>query len=314
MLLKRSSLFRIDTLFSKEMAESSSSRKTRTRLSESTISFVGKFPSFDEVISGKVAYEPWLVTNFREFLFLELNEENLLFFEEVEAFKCMKNVPNAKTPLPSMLFLPKQARQNEFIYAKEIASVFVKEGSPHQVNISATQRDKLLLDIQNGTEKNSLDAHLFDEAQNEVHKIMIQDAWPRFVIQVVMFNISGEDSELRVKWGILYVIFTILIYGMFMGIPVPRWFILPLIYPIFMATIHFFTVQAKFCVDKALEGIREHGPSSPISCPVVKAEAKRRAFRIYVKVITFSILMTGFLFSTTYMVEAGIGNYNRYSF
>ena len=99
-----------------------------------------------------------LKKGFRYFCNEESNLENLLFFEQVELFRGS--------------FSKKATR---------LAKTFVISGAPSEVNISSKQRKKCADDVVGDTPVVS--TQVFDEAQEEIRKVMNKDTFPRSVFQ-----------------------------------------------------------------------------------------------------------------------------------
>jgi len=288
---------RVDNTTITKMASRQSSRNT--------------LPSFEEVLTGADStFEPWRPQTFLEFLHTELNEENLLFFEEVEAFKAHKGVVS-RAPEKSLLTFPESVRVDDSTYVKGLVETFVKEDSPRQVNISADQRTKLLGEVEKAVESQGYNPDMFLEAQHEVKKLMQQDSWPRFIKKVLTENISREDRMYRIKTGVLYFLLALLISGLFLGFLVPRYYFLLLFFPFSLAMDNFVTIRTKLCIKNAMNGTRDREGSVTtrvvISCPVVKASQKKRARRLFVLVQILSIACALFMFGLTYAIEAGQG-------
>ena len=86
--------------------------------------------------------------------------ENLLFYDQVKLLK-------------------RQVIRN----ARNIVKIFVQDGSPSEVNISQAQRKRCLGDFDKGMGAVGgpvIRTDVFDEAQDEIFKVMSTDIFPRF--------------------------------------------------------------------------------------------------------------------------------------
>ncbi|KAJ3445407.1 double hit isoform b [Anaeramoeba flamelloides] len=96
---------------------------------------------------------------FMNFLKSQYNEENLLFYNEVINFKQLEN--------------------NEELTekAEEIFNNFIKTDSKMQININGMTRGN----IQTRMESNNISSDLFNEAQNQIYLLMLNDPYTRFL-------------------------------------------------------------------------------------------------------------------------------------
>lgn len=272
----------------------------------STTSSNPSIPSFEQVVSGEVSRQPWDARTFMNFLRSELNDENLFFFSEVEAYKAMKGEAK-RTPPASLLFLPSSAREDEGHLVGELIETFIKESSPKQVNISGTQRQKIL-----DESKDNVAPALFEDAQGEIKRLMQTDAWPRFMRKMMGENVSIVIRFQRLKVGALVFCIYLLAFGLFLGLLVPRWYFFLLALPLFVFFFLVVSFQAKTCV---LNGFRnrldidgnEHD-EVVIQCPLVKQKMRTRTNKAFAAIVLGTIVCTGFSFAMTYAVEAGQGD------
>lgn len=63
-------------------------------------------------------------------------------------------------------------------FAFDIINQFVKSGSEMEVNISAKQRKKIEDDMM---KSDRVDRSLFDNAQEEIYRVMSRDTYPRYL-------------------------------------------------------------------------------------------------------------------------------------
>ena len=135
-------------------------------------------PTKEQIASWATKFENLLKDKegcklFLQFLQEEYNEENLLFWLEVEDLKTLD--------------LPSQASKAKTIYFN-----FIKPMSVNEVNITATARAKIEEKIQ----VDSLDANLFDSAQSQVYQMMLRQSYPRFLTsELLMVTINGINDE-----------------------------------------------------------------------------------------------------------------------
>ena len=266
----------------------------------------GGIPTLDQVLVGTVSFEPWAAHTFLDFLRTELSEENLYFFEEVEVYKALKGNGTTKLPPDNLRILPKT--ENDKLFVDELVNTFVKENSPREVNISQTQRSKILEEVR----QNSTEPEVFAEAQHEV-RTMMRDSWPRFIKKALTENISDKDRIFRLKQSFIGYSIWLLSLGLFLGFLVPRWYFFLLIIPIVHANACFVTFKTKLCMENAAKGFRDIEGSVharvQINCPIVKMNNRKRARINFAIVIGSAVVMTIASFALTYIVEAcrGIG-------
>ena len=266
-------------------------------------------PSLERVLLGEPLGEPWMAKTFLSFLKTERNEESLLFFEEVEAFKATKGI--AKPPPPTLLVLPDESRKNDSQYCQELVNTFVKENAPRQVNISDSQRKKLLEDFEKAGENAGYSPEIFLEAQSEMKLLMQHDSWPRFMKKALSENVSQEDGVHRMKLGILNSLILVLLLGLFLGFKVPRWYFLLLSLQIMLTVQHFVTYKTKLCFRNAVIGIADEEGSVQarvvLVCPITKRNQRLRAKKLFLGVLVITFILTGLCFASTYVVEAIVG-------
>jgi hypothetical protein len=233
-----------------------------------------------------------------------MNDENLIFFSEIEAYKAMKG--STKSPPESLLVLSQSARNDEGQLVEELIETFVKDDSPKQVNISAAQREKILY----ATKDHAVGPTIFQEAQTEVKKLMQNDAWPRFMHRMLdAENLSLETRVDRFKRGLLSLAVYLLAFGLFLGLFVPRWYFFFLAIPIGIFLFSFISFQSKTCVIRAyrhevdIDGKRSD--QVKVQCPTVRYNTRNRARKLIALMIVLTIVWTGFSFAMTYAVEAG---------
>lgn len=269
-------------------------------------------PTFDLVIAGAIPVEPWLPSTFLEFLLVERNEENFYFFEEVEALKAVTKT-GATLPTDDLLLLPKNVRANPAMYAKEIVKMFVQENAPKEVNISDNQRKAILTKFSDVESQGSDDVHIFSEAQAEVRKLMMQDAWPRFARKMLSENVSPDDSNMRMKKSIFLLFLSLLGLALMLGFMAPRWAIFALTPLNYVLSVAFVASKYRFCINHGMNGIQDHPNAKNaeqtyvIACPIVKMNQKKRLRQMVALVAFLTVLSTGIYFSLTYIIEAGVG-------
>jgi hypothetical protein len=266
-------------------------------------------PTFEAVLTGEVVLEPWAPKTFLDFLHAEHNDENFFFFQETEAFRALEGkVP--KAPSDDLLLLPGDVRADLPRYVHEIIETFVRENAPRQVNISATQREKLLNDVKAALEAQGYDADVFEEAQNEVKRLMQLDAWPRFKQKMLTHNLSPVGVEIRLYKGLLGLALVILTVAVMLVMHVPRWYIFLLFIPCYPSFEGILSYSLGFCPGLARKGLinRFTGSSSvPIACPIVKGRTRQMLVRFTFFNVLAALALTLFLFALTYIIEAGTG-------
>jgi len=136
-----------------------------------------------------------------EFLEIEHNSENLCvgfapqcvaltqswpanryFWEEVETLRATKH--GGKRPAADLLLLPEQVRADDTAWVGSIQDTFIKDEAPQSINVSHQQRKALLVNIDAALASKQVSPEIFNDAQNEVKRLMLQDAWPRFMVRM----------------------------------------------------------------------------------------------------------------------------------
>mmetsp|Transcript_10150 Transcript_10150/g.20200 ORF Transcript_10150/g.20200 Transcript_10150/m.20200 type:complete len:583 (+) Transcript_10150:70-1818(+) len=116
--------------------------------------------------------DPLLSAYFRRFLRVSFQEENYLFFQDVQSMKEKYFVKHASDQIG-----PKMTLQEILeVAAQSIFDKFVKAGSMYQVNISAVIRDEIIEKFG----KNQIDATIFDAAQREIFHQMRNGGFMEF--------------------------------------------------------------------------------------------------------------------------------------
>ena len=87
-----------------------------------------------------VLEDPLLSAYFRRFLRVSFQEENFLFFRDVQDMKIQHFVKSATPDIELSMSLEDILA----VSAEKIFTTYVKEGSMYQVNVSAEVRDKLI--------------------------------------------------------------------------------------------------------------------------------------------------------------------------
>jgi hypothetical protein len=124
-----------------------------------------------------VMKDPILKKGFRFFCNEELNLENLLFYEQVEIF-----------------------RRHVSERTKKISKVFVNAGSPSEINIKDSMRKEAL-------KASELSSKAFDDAQDEIFRVMSNDTFPRYrdgwVGRALMHGRSNEEFKNMIEGALL---------------------------------------------------------------------------------------------------------------
>ena len=97
----------------------------------------------------------------------EYSEENLDFWHSVQDFRTL--AINAEQDKEAKEALPTRAR--------EIADTFIKTHSPSAVNIDSATQNKILSSCKS---LNNISVDLFNQAENEIIKLLTCDSYPRF--------------------------------------------------------------------------------------------------------------------------------------
>jgi hypothetical protein len=266
-------------------------------------------PTFEAVLTGEVAVEPWAPKTFLDFLHAEHNDENFFFFQETEAFKALKG-KSPKTPSDELLVLPGDVRADAKRYVLTIIETFVREDAPRQVNISATQREKVMDDVKAALEAQGYEPEVFEEAQGEVKRLMQQDSWPRFKQKMLTTNLSANSTKSRLYEGLLTVSVGVLAAALMLGFMAPRWYIFLCFVPFYLGFEALIAYKMKFCCRMAMRGLKDRltGNSTVVVvCPIVKGRAKQLMRRAITINISISATFTLFFFALTYIIEAGVG-------
>lgn len=266
-----------------------------------------QLPSLDGLLSNTL-FEPWTQENFLHFLQTEYNEENLLFYLEVDGLRALTG-PDKVKPNAEFLPIPNGDKANELTYLQAIIATFVVEKAPKQVNISHNQRVKILetVDVERS---NSFEESLSSlvEAQTEVKALLQHGSWTRFYQKSMTQNLSKTASWGRVKWGMIVGLFVVVVYILFMTLYVPRWYIFLLSPFVFVSLTMLFQGKAQVCPTMANKGLfSKVNADVPIACPFVLASTRKRAKMVFGASILASIVLVLFMFAITYAVEAGTG-------
>jgi len=114
---------------------------------------------------------------FRYFCHVQINIENLIFYEQVKLFK-------------------RRAEQHK----KRIIRTFIREGSPSEVNIDSNQRKRCMA--------NDIDISMFDESEVEIYKIMDRDIFPRFRVSNLGMGLlhCAQDEKYVKSIPVIFVV------------------------------------------------------------------------------------------------------------
>ncbi|KAH9259413.1 hypothetical protein BASA81_002456 [Batrachochytrium salamandrivorans] len=266
-----------------------------------------ELPSLDGLLSN-TAPEPWTPDNFLRFLQGEYNEENLLFYLEVDGLKSLADLDKPK-PKAEFLPIPDEDRTDKVTYLRAILATFVVEKAPKQVNISHNQRVKILecADAeQAGWFEHSLSSLV--EAQAEVKTLLQHGSWTRFYQKTMTQNLSRGQTRTRAKIGLLIGFLVLVAYAVFMALYVPRWYIFLLFIPMIPAVAMLIQFKTLSCPISAGRGVfRRGGKDMLIVCPFVLASTRKRAKLVFAASLAAAAVLILFMFSLTYVVEASRG-------
>jgi len=119
-----------------------------------------------------VLEDPLLSAYFRRFLRVSFQEENYLFFRDVQDMKIRHFVKSATPDIDPKMTLDDILA----VSATKIYTAYVKEGSMYQVNLSAEIRDKL----KESFDSNDIHSGIFDKAQREIFHQMRNGGFMEF--------------------------------------------------------------------------------------------------------------------------------------
>ncbi|KAJ6233693.1 electron carrier/ protein disulfide oxidoreductase [Anaeramoeba flamelloides] len=119
---------------------------------------------------------PIAIAYFKEFLCQELNQENIMFFQQVKIFKQESNTK-------------KQIRKN----AKKIINKYIKPGSLFEINIISQSRKRILKQHK----EENYDLNMFDKAQEAVFYHMKLNSWRPFLETNSYKNLIKLDSTVN---------------------------------------------------------------------------------------------------------------------
>jgi len=211
-------------------------------------------PTFDDVLYGQEC--PCTRREFREYLTTQRADEMIDFFETVETYtksyaelSRRKGRKEKKAETSSQIDVEAQDQasgvfesarsfsgndsvsgvckierdMDVYDYATVIVNQFVVAGSPQEINISYTLRDKFLTHFKTYDHINRPPIDLFEELQAEMRS-MLRGAFPRFLQYVSTQNISEAHVFHRAMYGCIYfvVMVGILCAMVFTGIH-PLW-------------------------------------------------------------------------------------------
>ncbi|GMF38755.1 unnamed protein product [Phytophthora fragariaefolia] len=103
-----------------------------------------------------------LTQRFQAFLEAEHSDENFLFFLDIEKLRAMKD----------------DGERREF--SKQIRTQYIQPDAPKEVNLPAGIRDGLLEQMDRLAPTDVIEATFFDEACEEIMRLMVKDSFPRF--------------------------------------------------------------------------------------------------------------------------------------
>jgi hypothetical protein len=286
-------------------------------------------PNFDMVLLGQGGIEPWKPETFLEFLESEHNSENLFFFEvrcvcacvaggahvivlvqEVEALKAKKGVSGSVAPEQGLLILPAEARMDDVKWIESLTDTFVRDGATQQINIAHQQRESLLRGVTSAVSSRQVHAEIFQEAQNEVRRLMAQDAWPRYIVKMTSQNIDSRERSSRFTRGMVGIFATLLFVGLCLGLMVPRWYLF-LAFPMwFFSFDNLFSYKTGVCARGAFMGTAcklRTGRHMKLQCPVTKGSLRHAARRIFFRTLFICTVLTLVSFALSYIIEAIAG-------
>ncbi|KAG7390914.1 hypothetical protein PHYPSEUDO_006398 [Phytophthora pseudosyringae] len=103
-----------------------------------------------------------LIQRFQAFLESEHSDENFLFFLDIEKFRVIEDDDERRAT------------------AKHIRERYIHPDAPKEVNLPAGIRDGLMEQMEKQSPTDVVEATLFDEACNEIMRLMVKDSFPRF--------------------------------------------------------------------------------------------------------------------------------------
>ena len=113
-----------------------------------------------------------LTAYFRRFLRLSFQEENYLFFQDVQDMKFQHYIKAASGEISPEMTLADILG----VSAKKIFDKFIKAGAMFQVNISASIRDRVIERVETG----DIGENIYDDAQREIFKQMKNGGFMEF--------------------------------------------------------------------------------------------------------------------------------------
>ncbi|KAL4150745.1 hypothetical protein PRNP1_010142 [Phytophthora ramorum] len=103
-----------------------------------------------------------LTQRFQAFLESEHSDENFLFFQDIEKFRVIEG-DNERREM-----------------SEHIRERYVQPDAPKEVNLPAGIRDSILEQMDKRSPVDAIEATFFDEACDEIMRLMVKDSFPRF--------------------------------------------------------------------------------------------------------------------------------------
>ncbi|OWZ03760.1 hypothetical protein PHMEG_00024455 [Phytophthora megakarya] len=127
-----------------------------------------------------------LTQRFQAFLESEHSDENYLFFLDIEKFRVVED---------------RDERRQMSMYIRER---YIQSDAPKEVNLPAGIRDGIIDQMDRGPPSHTVDTTFFDEAYDEIMRLMVKDSFPRFkksmhfqnIIETLDSHTSRKGSRL----------------------------------------------------------------------------------------------------------------------
>jgi hypothetical protein len=139
---------------------------------------------------------------------------------------------------------------------------------------------------------------------------MMHNSWERFVHKNLNQNMAKDEQKIRYLVSASFFVVSIVMFGLFLGLYLPRWCMFSLCVPLNIGIAQFIQAKMNLCVMYAAIGTHQDGSRHAevvTMCPYVNKSVRQRARRIVYVSNLFTILGTLVAFSVTYAIEAAVG-------
>lgn len=275
-------------------------------------------PEIDDVLENNLP-EPFTRENFYVFLKEQYAEESLEFYENVEELKAYIREKNEPVKKRKTNFNPQELEDKIQNLKSKIINTFVDSQGNQSINISGDVR-KETIQRANSTddvnEKVDIDPSMFNDAINEVKRLLYGDHFSDFLKKVKNQNMTPKAANSRILWGIPFLLLGFAITGGFVALAEftdikifdsPFWRLLSMM-AYFCAMFNILSGAKRFCprlctLEKYM-GCPDHALADvwlgKVKCKLnhkveykgLNKLFKARAFKTWVQIIIATIVLT----------------------